>query len=203
MVAVLGVAGCGEDDADLPEFGGSSPGASASGSVVPGAGSSGSAAEITSVPKRGTKLGDEDNAITVGKMAKADAAEEAVQAAYLRFWVERSRALRQGRVDQAALNKVATGDAAERVVSSVAALAEKRQHAEGGSTVNVQTVKVDGETATLKDCFQDASVAVDAQGREVDKGAPVFSLNTVKLVKRTDTWLVSQLDKSGTTACTP
>jgi hypothetical protein len=203
MVAVLGVTGCGGDDSDLPEFSGGSPGASATPSAAVGGGSSGSGIEeIVDVPKRGTEIGDEDNPITVGQMAKADGDGVAVEVAYLRFWVERSKALRQAKVDQAALNRVATGDAAERVLSSVKALADKQQHAEGGSTVNVQSVKVKGETATLTDCFQDRSVVVDAQGKK-DESAPTLSLYNVRLEKRTDTWVVSRLEKSGTPVCTP
>jgi hypothetical protein len=195
MVAVLGAIGCSGDDSDLPEFSGGSPGGSAAtGTAEPGASGSAAAGVSAEVPKRGTKLGDEDNAITVGKMAKADAAEEAVQAAYLAFWVERARALRLAKVDRAALDKVASGEAVRDVTKIVSDLAAEKQHAEGGSTVNVRTTKVSGGTATLTDCLQDLSVTVDAEGDPLDAPDLQPVPFTATLVKGTDGgWRVTEL----------
>jgi hypothetical protein len=187
MVAVLGAIGCSGDDSDLPEFSGGSPGGSAAtGTAEPGASGSAAAGVSAEVPKRGTKLGDEDNAITVGKMAKADAAEEAVQAAYLAFWVERARALRLAKVDRAALDKVASGEAVRDVTKIVSDLAAEKQ--------NVRTTKVSGGTATLTDCLQDLSVTVDAEGDPLDAPDLQPVPFTATLVKGTDGgWRVTEL----------
>lgn len=198
------LAGCNGDDTGVPEFTPptgtptSSPSASAT-TAAPGA-TAGALGDT--VPKRGTSLGPEGNPIKVGMMVKAASdAERAVQLAYLRFWVERARALRVAKVDEQALAKVATGDAAERVRSSVHDLAAEKQHAEGGSTVNVRSVKIDGRQAKLVDCFQDFSVAVSAKGKRQgspDLGVLVYE---VTLTGGDGGWLVSEVARDPKASC--
>ena len=198
MLVTLALAACGGDDgSDLPEFTGGEggPAATASASATPlpdpidaiGA----------TLPAKGTKLGDEKNPITVGRTVAGDGAKEAVQIAYLAFWVERARALRVVRVDDAALDKVATGDAADRVVFSVRELADKKRHTEGGSTVNVQKVTVTGAEATLIDCFRDTSLNMTASGKPAEQPDPGRSISVfeVDLVQSASAWKVSQVSE--------
>jgi hypothetical protein len=122
-----------------------------------------------------------------------------VQLAYLRFWVERARAVRLAEVDDAALAKVATGDAAERVRSSVRELAAEKHRAGGGATVNVRSLKLSPSKATLVDCFQDFSVRVDAKDRPLeapDLGVTPF---TVALVSVDGGWRVRELTVGSST----
>lgn len=199
VVTVL--AGCtGDSGGDLPEF---TPG--------PGATSSGPATTAPApalpatgeVPARGSSLGPEGNPITVGRTVPArNADEKAVQLAYLRFWVERARALRAGKVDDAALRRVAVGQAADDVGVSVRGLAEDGNHAEGGSTVNIKAVSVTGRKARLTDCFQDGSYAVDADGK---RQAPQPSANEyrVDLQPYGETWRVATFTRAGSGLCVP
>jgi hypothetical protein len=200
VLVTLALAACGDDDgSDLPEFtGGEGPTASASASATPlpdpidaiGA----------TLPAPGTKLGDDKNPITVGRTLAGDGAKEAVQIAYLAFWVERARALRVVRVDDAALDKVATGDAADRVVFSVRDLADKKRHTEGGSTVNVVALKVEGARATVTDCFQDRSTDRDAKGNAVE--APDFEpVPITTTLELSGTWRVSRVVPAKESAC--
>ena len=196
---VAAVTGCnGGDDGDLPAFGGaadSSASATAIESPVPTVDAKGPLAAV------GDKLGDTKNAITVGRTVRGDAEKEAAQQAYLAFWALRATSLSRVEVDRAALDAVATGPAAAGVVESVRELESKKQHTEGGSTVNVQTVTVTGTTAKITDCFQDRSVDFSADGKPQD----VPDLSVVpfgaELVKAGGGWRVSQLSRTKIKNC--
>ena len=196
---VLAVTGCGGgDEGDLPAFdgpGGSSASASASESPVPTVDVEGPLAA------KGDKLGDRKNAITVGRTVRGDAEKEAVQQAYLAFWALRATSLSRVEVDQAALDAVATGPAAAGVVESVRELESKKQHTEGGSTVNVQTVTVTGTTAKVTDCFQDHSVDFSADGKPQDVPDTSFVPFGAELVKSDGGWRVSQLGRAKIKSC--
>ena len=201
LLVTLALAACGGDDgSDLPAFtggeGGSTASASPSATPLPDP----IEAIGATLPAKGTKLGDGKNPITVGRTVPGDGAKEAVQIAYLAFWVERARALRVVRVDDAALDKVATGDAADRVVFSVRELAEKKRHTEGGSTVNVVALKVEGGRATVTDCFQDRSTDRDAKGNAVESPdfEPVPITATLEL---RGNWRVNRVVPAKKSAC--
>jgi hypothetical protein len=104
-------------------------------------------------------------------------------------------------VDDAAIAKVATGDAADRVASSVQELEQKKRHTEGGSTVNVVALKVSGATATITDCFLDRSTDRDAKGNSVE--APNFTpvAITATLARSGDGWRVSRVVPGKESAC--
>ncbi len=201
LLTTAALAGCsGGDDSDLPEFtGADDPAATASATPTPlpdpvdaiGA----------TLPAKGTELGDAKNPITVGRTVGGGGDKEAVQIAYLAFWVERARALRVVHVDDAAIAKVATGDAADRVASSVQELEQKKRHTEGGSTVNVVALKVSGATATITDCFLDRSTDRDAKGNSVE--APNFTpvAITATLARSGDGWRVSRVVPGKESAC--
>ena len=199
MLLAVAVAGCGDDDSDLPEFTGAEEDPAASASASPGG--TPAVDPAGELPKEGKKLGDPKNAITVGRTIAGDAEKKAVQLAYLAFWAERAKALRLAKVDQAALEKVAGGIAAERVVFSVDELAEKKRHTEGGSTVNIQAVTVKGTKATLTDCFQDRSVDLDVKGKPVQ----VPNLGVIQfgaeLTKAGSGWRVTDLRETKIKAC--
>jgi hypothetical protein len=198
LIAVS-VAACGGDDSsDLPAFSGTEPGSSPSASVSVTPAPDPVEVVGATLPKKGTELGDEKNQVTVGKTLKGN---DKAQIAYLAFWVERARALRVVQVDDAALAKVAVGDAATRVVSSVRELKEKKQHAEGGLTVNIVALKVTGATATITDCLVDRSSNRKANGAAVE--APDFTPIplTATLEQQGEGWRVRRVANAKASAC--
>jgi hypothetical protein len=198
-LTVVAVTGCaGGDDGDLPDFSGTPGGGPASASATTPAPDPVEAVGKT-LPAKGTELGDDKNSVTVGRTAKGN---EPVQIAYLAFWVERARALRAAQVDDAALAKVAVGDAASRIVTSVRELVAKKQHTEGGLTVNVVALKVDGATATLSDCLLDRSTNRKANGDAVEAPsfAPVPLVTTLE--QTSDGWRVRKVTNGKASACT-
>jgi hypothetical protein len=200
LVATVALAGCGDgDDSDLPAFTGeggtAAPSASSTATPDPTGGTGGP------LPKKGEELGAAKNAITVGRVVRGDAEKEAVQQAYLQFWATRATALYEAKLDNAAVTAVATGDAAASVVRSVRAVAEKKHHTEGGSTVNVQTVAVEGSKATLVDCFRDRSLDLTADGSPAEQPDFGLSVFEVSLVKAGDVWKVSAVGDSDFSKC--
>jgi hypothetical protein len=192
---VTGAAGCGDkDDGDLPSFSGAQGGSSPSATVsVTPAPTDPVAAIGAKLPKKGTELGDPKNPVKVGKTVSGDATSQAIQVAYLAFWVERARALTVGQVDETALGKVAVGDAATRVVTSVRELQQRKLHTEGGTTVNVVALKVAGSRATITDCFLDSSTNRKANGDAVETQDFAPTPLSVNLEQSGPSWRVSRL----------
>lgn len=204
-LAAGGLAACSDDDdGGAPAAANLSPSATATPTATRSAPAPNASAAVGPIPKAGTPLGPKGNSIKVGNMAAGGSDEQAVLRAYLKFWVERAKALRLAKVNKTALAKVAVDEAAAGVVQNVADLARGRQHAEGGSTVNVTEVKIEGENATLKDCFEDRSVVVASDGEKVDPppGVTVTSY-TVTLRRDGDRWRVTKLVKVTGPTCAP
>jgi hypothetical protein len=196
---VMAVTGCGGgDDGDLPDFSGTDAGGSSASASATTPAPDPVEAVGAKLPAKGSELGDDKNPVTVGKTLKGN---EKVQIAYLAFWVERARALRAVQVDDAAIAKVAVGDAASRIVTSVRELQEKKEHTEGGITVNVVALKVDGAKATITDCLLDRSTNRKANGDAVE--APSFAPVplTATLEAKGDGWRVRQVVDAKKGAC--
>jgi hypothetical protein len=202
LMTAAALTGCsGGDETDLPTFSGAGGSSQPSATPTPTPLPDPIEAIGTALPKKGTELGDDKNSITVGRTVSGGGERDTVQIAYLAFWVERARALRVVHVDDAALAKVAVGDAAERVVLSVRELQGKKQHTEGGSTVNVVALKVAGSTATITDCFLDRSTDRDAEGNAVE--APDFAPVpiTATLEQAGGAWRVNRVVPAKKSAC--
>jgi hypothetical protein len=153
------------------------------------------------LPAKGALLGDPKNAIKVGRTVTGDRDKEAVQTAYLAFWAERAKALRLAKADITAIRAVSGGVAADRIISSVNELKAKKQHTEGGSTVNVQTVTVKGTTAKITDCFQDTSANRTADGKVAEQPKLDVSKLAAGLEKQGDVWKVTSLDLTQIRSC--
>jgi hypothetical protein len=186
---------------DLPEFqaGADGPSSSASGDAEPaGTPTLDPAAPL---PAKGTKLGDPKNAIKVGRTVTGDKDKEAVQTAYLAFWAERAKSLHLVKADITAIRAVSGGVAADRIISSVNELKAKKQHTEGGSTVNIQTVTIKGTTAKITDCFQDTSINLTKDGKPAEQ--PNLGINQLgaDLQKQGEIWKVTTLDVTKIKTC--
>jgi hypothetical protein len=201
LMALTLVACGGKDDTDLPSFDGAADGPSSSESSAAGSGGTPAVDPASKLPAEGTKLGDAKNAITVGRTVTGDPAKEAVQTAYLAFWAERAKSLRLAEADAAAVRAVSSGVAADRIFSSVNELKKGKNHTEGGSTVNIQTVTVKGSTARVTDCFLDTSINMDADGKPVEQ--PNLGINQLAadLEKSGATWRVSNLEETKIKSC--
>jgi hypothetical protein len=202
VLMTLALVGCGgEGDSDLPEFSGAPGGQSEGESEAPEPAGTPVVDPASPLPKRGTEVGDPKNAITIGRTITGDADKEAVQTAYLAFWAERAKSLRLAEADTTAVRAVASGVAADRILASARELAEKKQHTEGGSTVNIQSVEITGSTAKITDCFKDDSINLTAAGKPAERPNLGIDQLAAELVKEGTTWRVTNLVQTTLKKC--
>jgi ABC-type phosphate transport system substrate-binding protein len=107
----------------------------------------------------------------------------------------------ESEADTTAVRAVASGVAADRILASARELAEKKQHTEGGSTVNIQSVEITGSTAKITDCFKDDSINLTAAGKPAERPNLGIDQLAAELVKEGTTWRVTNLVQTTLKKC--
>lgn len=125
----------------------------------------------------------------LGENAASTDEEKAVVAAWMDFW--------QGAADTyyyyrptAGFEKVARGKARSSVLSYLAQTKASKQRVVGWSRDNVTSVKVDGESATVRDCTKNFTFSVDEGGEPITLPDPWYDV-TGTLVKADGAWTVT------------
>ena len=215
-LSTLGVllAGCSDatdrasDDASSSGTPTSSPSASDSGSDSGSPSASGSPSDAAStdpdaqgpgLPTSRLAAASYHKAV-LGQNAARDADEQAVVAAWMRFW--------QGAADTyfnqevpASFDAVATGDARTSIVSYMRRTKAQQQRVVGWAQDNVTSVRITGDRATVRDCTKNFTFRIDEEGEPLTRPDPWYDV--IGQLRQTDgQWrVVSQTSKSRTTTC--
>lgn len=190
-LAALALAGCsGDDGGDLPEFEGSTPGATAS--VSPGASATGSGGAAAEGPAR--LVVDDGDRPAAGR-------EKAAWDAYVAFWRADVEALGDPSKGSAAVRELAVDPQRRRTLVDLETMRVNEQKSVGTLTIAPRVVTVKSREATLSDCLDDTAMStVDKEGQKVEEngGKRVRVDVTMSLVQ--NAWVVSDL-RGGSGAC--
>jgi hypothetical protein len=145
---------------------------------------------------------NEGHEIHAGKIPAGDE-KSAVAEAWLAYWQTRFDAFAGPELDPAALGQVASGKAAEQVISYVRYLEDKGLYTKGDALIGVSGVKIRGDEATLRSCVQNLSVDVKQKtDRPAEQLQPFYTLSGV-LRRVSDQWAVTEVTRLGTSPCRP
>lgn len=192
LVLAAALTGCGgdsgdSDNADRPNLEGSSSSDPAP-SSEPGTPSAPSGDDAT--PQG--KPDDVGNDVYPRKITAQGADAEAVAEAWLDYW--RTRIASYGAAEVLPeMGAVATDEAMSDVVNYVETLRTRNLHTEGDLVIDVDQIKVDGETATLHSCMDNYSTDRDAKGKPVELLLPFYDA-TGALVLQDGAWRVSSVE---------
>jgi uncharacterized lipoprotein YbaY len=119
--------------------------------------------------------------------------DDEVLTTWLSYWTLRMRTLHAARLDDAALDRVATGMAAREVTEYVDLLRTQNAHVIGYLRLTPRSItRTDGAVATIEDCLYDTSVNATWAGIPLE--APVFEIGTRGTLTRSGSrWLVGDL----------
>lgn len=204
VLAALVVAGCGDGGSEpqqqvTVDSGGSSPtdGPSDATSSLPESPAESSPSDAGSAAATFDAKGSD---IIPGDLEVSGDDQQAVADAWIEYWRVRAEAFHRAELDPDALGAVATGSAAEQVISYVQHLQSNQLHTVGDSVVGVRNVRIDGKTAVLESCFVNKSVDVDADGEPVEDLNAFYRFRG-ELTRAGGAWLVSDVSISSRTPC--
>lgn len=189
------LAGCSADRAQLPA-------PDLSSSATPTSATSTSAAPSpSSTEDKGTEgFDDSGHQAFEGRGRVKGAEERAVARAWLAYWQVRQDSYHSAEVDPAELGRVASGEAISQVVGYVRTLQRTKQHVEGDVRINVEKVRVKGDTATLDDCFENRTTNRNARGEPVERLTPFYRFRG-DLVRVSGHWVVTGLVTTSSGVC--
>jgi hypothetical protein len=117
------------------------------------------------------------------------AEEKAVVSAWMAYWQAATDAYYERSIVPG-LATTATGAARAAVDDNLADLRRSQQRGVGWSRDNVTSVTVSGDTATVRDCTENYTFNVDADGDAVTNPVPYYDARG-RLVKRDGRWYVT------------
>lgn len=121
---------------------------------------------------------------------------DGVEAAYRAFWDVYLLAADPMEPEHPALGEVATGEQLKQVRSAFLARKSAGEVIRGELDLKPSAITVDGDTATLTDCYLDRTGVYRAQtGERVDKESGVRHLIRVRLVREGGAWKVAAITK--------
>ncbi len=136
----------------------------------------------------------------------ADAAQLApskqeVVDAWLAYWEVRLAAFGGPELDPVALGEVASGKAAEQVISYVRYLEGKKLRTQGDLRLGAEKVRVRRERATLTSCVDNLSVDVRANGRPAEPLKPFYTIGGTLERVEGQAWVVTDVVRLGIGPC--
>jgi hypothetical protein len=147
------------------------------------------AVQVSALPKdaRGVYTG------AVLDRERLTGSDDEVLASWLSYWTLRMRTLHAAKLDDTALDRVATGMAAREVTEYVDLLRTQNAHVIGYLRLTPRSIsRTDGAVATIEDCLYDTSVNATWAGIPLE--APVFEIGTRGTLTRSGgRWLVGEL----------
>ncbi|MFI7586921.1 hypothetical protein ACIB24_07585 [Spongisporangium articulatum] len=190
--------GCGAPEAnplDLPTMSGAGSSAVALNEPSASAGGAGStatgAASSTSAGWNGGVFGKGASA-QLGVLTGSARAHPSLVRLVVDYWDTRVKIGNTWRIDESALQQVASGRAASQARKRADTLSTGQRHVVGKFVVNASQVKVSGSTATVTGCMQDWTSEVDPAGQIVID-APGGRVTTLQLTRTGSTWRVSDV----------
>jgi hypothetical protein len=118
--------------------------------------------------------------------------EEAVADAWLRYWQVLAKSFMDAKLDPAARDAIATGEAAERITKLTNARKAANDYTHGVIILNPTRILINGNTATVLDCALDESRDVYADGTVEHKGINTHGFRAI-LKKSGKTWLTDRI----------
>ena len=144
---------------------------------------------------------DEGHEIYPGRVAVKDDEQQAVADAWIAYWQTRFDAFAGPELDPAALGEVATGKAAEQVISYVSYLQDEKLYTRGDAVVAVGAVRIKGRQATVRSCARNYSVDVrQSDDRPAEALNPFYTFRGV-LQRASDAWVVADVVRLSTAPC--
>jgi hypothetical protein len=123
----------------------------------------------------------------MGRAVAANSEEAAVADAWLRYWQVRAKAFMEAKLDPAARDSVATGEAAAEITRPTNDRRKKKVYTRGTAIFNPTRIAINGNTAVLLDCMLDDSRDVYPDGTVEQKGINSYGIRAV-LKKSQGTW---------------
>ena len=200
LLSLTAVAGCSGGSPQGGPTAGGTTGASASPSPSPSAATptatdqpSGSSSAPPSEATPSTLPNDRLEAASLhtavlGQNAASTAEERAVVDAWMSYWQGAADTYYSYKVTPE-FAKVARGKARSDILDYLADLKAKKQRVVGWARDNVTAVKVDGNTATVRDCTKNFTFSVDADGDPLTNPTPYYDV-TGTLAKSQGQWTV-------------
>jgi hypothetical protein len=144
---------------------------------------------------------DEGHEVYRGRVVVDDDEQQAVADAWIAYWQTRFDAFAGPELDPAALGEVATGKAAEQVISYVRYLQDEKLYTRGDAVIAVDAVRIKGRQATVRTCAQNYSVDVrQGNDRPAEALNPFYTFRGV-LQRASDGWVVADVVRLGTAPC--
>jgi hypothetical protein len=126
----------------------------------------------------------------LGSSAADTAEEEAVVQAWMGYWKAASNTFYYARKADD-LDRYSRDDARRAVLRYLEQLKDRQNRVVGWARDNVTSVRVDGNTATVRDCTKNFTFDVDEEGTAITRPVPYFDITGV-LVKRDGRWVVTK-----------
>lgn len=124
--------------------------------------------------------------------------EQAVLGAYESFWKGYLQAADPMNPEHPVLAEIATGDQLRQLRSAFLARLSAGEVIRGDVDTAPEVVEVDGESATVSDCYLDRTGIYDAEtGDRKDTESGVRHLITVRLVEESARWKVTSIAREG------
>jgi hypothetical protein len=144
---------------------------------------------------------DEGHEVYPGRVVAKDDEQQAVADAWMAYWQTRFDAFAGPELDPAALGAVATGKAAEQVISYVRYLQDEKLYTRGDAVIAVGAVKIKGQQATVRSCARNYSVDVkQSDDRPAEALNPFYTFRGV-LQRASDGWVVADAVRLSTGPC--
>jgi hypothetical protein len=130
-------------------------------------------------------------------------AEQGVLGAYESFWAGYLQAADPMNPEHPVLTEVATGEQLRQLRSAFLARLSAGEVIRGEVDTAPEVVEVNGDSATVRDCYLDRTGIYDAEsGERKDTESGVRHLVTVQLVQESSRWKVAGITREGD-GCTP
>lgn len=145
---------------------------------------------------------DEGNeAFLTAEAAQPVPAKQEVVDAWLAYWKVRLAAFGGPELDPAALGEVASGKAAEQVISYVRYLEDKKLRTQGDLRLGVERLRVTKDRARLTSCADNLSVDVRSNGKPAEALKPFYTIGGTLERVEGQAWVVTDVVRLGIGPC--
>ena len=155
----------------------------------------------TPVEEPAGEADEQGHEVFPGRLAVKNDEQQAVADAWIAYWQTRFAAFAGPELDPAALGEVATGSAAEQVISYVRYLQDEKLRTRGDAVIAVEAVAIKGQRATVRSCARNYSVDVKQSNDEPAEPLNPFYTFRGELQRASDGWVVADAIRLDTGPC--